>query len=492
MAEDTSNKAGASDGKRRFSPPDTFLILFWVALLAWLATYIVPAGQFTDTENGVSLESFETVGRKPATLFGTGGETGFLNLFFDGLVSGGPYSATVGLMAFLLIIGGAFGIIMRTGAMEAGLKALLAERETPADWLPPLLFVLFSLGGAIFGMSEETIVFVMILLPAFQRVGYDSLTVIATVYVGTQVGFATSWMNPFSVVVAQGIADVPVLSGAGFRIIMWAVFTAVGAAWIWRYARAVQQAPEASPAHASDAALHAGNPISSETTTFTIGHVLIIAIVVLGIGWVAWGVGVHQYYFPELGAQFLTMGLAAALVGRVFRLNGMDFNAAAQAFQHGAMQLVPAALIVGIAKGVVILLGGDDPSEPSVLNTALASIASLTSNLPEPVAGVSMFLSQATINLFVVSGSGQAALTMPLMAPLADLSGLNRQSAVLAFQLGDGFTNIIVPASAPLMGCLAATKLSWTIWAAFVWRFLALLILLGMATMLVAVLTGFN
>ncbi|MEM1152350.1 MAG: hypothetical protein AAGI03_17690, partial [Pseudomonadota bacterium] len=331
MVDDTETPPGVrgAGSEKRFSPPDTFLILFWIAVIAWLATWIFPAGRFTETENGVRLESFETVGRQPATFFGTGGDTGFLNLFFDGLVSGGPYSATVGLMAFLLIIGGAFGIIMRTGAMEAGLKALLAGRQRPADWLPPLLFVLFSLGGAIFGMSEESIVFVMILLPAFLRVGYDSLTVVATVFVGTQVGFATSWMNPFSVVVAQGIAEVPVLSGAGFRATMWALFTALGAAWVWRYGRSVRLSPDASRSHESDAVMRAELPETKDTVRFGIGDGLIVAIVVLGIAWVAWGVGAHQYYFPELGAQFLAMGLAAAVVGRVFRLNDMDFNAAA-------------------------------------------------------------------------------------------------------------------------------------------------------------------
>lgn len=492
MSETTDTPVSEAGRGKRFSPPDTFLILFCIAVLAWLATWIVPAGRFTDADGAVSLASFETVGVQPAHLFATGEGQGFLNLLFNGLVAGGPYSATVGLMAFLLIIGGAFGIIMRTGAMEAGLKALLSEREKPADWLPPLLFVLFSLGGAVFGMSEETIVFVMILLPALIRVGYDSLTVVATVYVGTQVGFATSWMNPFSVVVAQGIAGVPAMSGAGFRFAMWAGFTALGAVWLWQYARRVRRAPARSRTHHSDDAFRRATEDGDTQARFGLGHALVLVIVAAGIVWVAWGVGVHQYYFPELAAQFLTMGLASALVARIFRLADMDFNAAARAFQDGAMQLVPAALVIAIAKGIVLMLGGDAAGEPSVLNTVLATIARATSGLPDTVAGVAMFLSQAAINLFVVSGSGQAALTMPLMAPLADLNGLTRQSAVLAFQLGDGFTNIIVPASAALMGCLTAARISWMTWAAFIWRFLTGLMLLACAVMLIAVVTGFS
>ncbi|MEL7230887.1 MAG: putative basic amino acid antiporter YfcC [Pseudomonadota bacterium] len=477
---------------KQFKTPDTMLIMFVIGVLAWLATALVPAGRFLDVENGISLDKFETVGRQPMPFFASGGEPGFLNLFFDGLVSGGPYSAAVGLMAFLLIIGGVFGIIMRTGTMEAGLGALIKDRDGEADWLPPLLFVLFALGGATFGMSEESIVFTIMLLPAFLRLGYDSLTVIAVCFVGTQVGFGTSWMNPFSVVVAQGIADVEVLSGLYFRLTMWVAFTAIGAAWVYRYARSVRLGKTVSRSAASDAVLREAMPKAEASERFGIGHALILLTFVLGIIWVVWGVSQKGYYFPELGAQFLTMGLVSALIARVFGLGGMDFNAAAEAFQEGAMQLVPAVLIIGFAKGIIILLGGDDAATASVLNTILAGIASFTSQVPEQLVGVAMFASQSVINLAVASGSSQAALTMPIMAPLADLSGLSRQSAVLAFQLGDGFTNVITPASPVLIGCLAAAKLSWATWAAFIWRFLAAMLGLSVVVMVIAVAIGFS
>ena len=477
---------------KRFKTPDTFLILFVIAVAAWLATYLVPAGRFLDIENGVSLDRFETVGHQPMPLFASGGEPGFLNLFFDGLVSGGPYSAAVGLMAFLLIIGGVFGVIMRTGTLEAGLQALIKDRDQGADWLPPLLFVIFSLGGATFGMSEESIVFTIMLLPAFLRLGYDSLTVIAVCFVGTQVGFGTSWMNPFSVVVAQGIAEVPVLSGMTFRLLMWLGFTTVGAFWVFRYARHVRTGGIVSRAALTDSGLQDSLPDIETSDRFGIGHALILCTFILGIVWVVWGVSQKGYYFPELGAQFLTMGLVSAVIARVFGLNKMDFNDAAEAFQQGAMQLVPAVLIIGFAKGIVILLGGDDPASASVLNTLLVSIATFTSQVPEQLIGVAMFASQSVINLAIASGSSQAALTMPIMAPLADLSGLSRQNAVLAFQLGDGFTNVITPASPVLIGCLAAAKLSWATWAAFIWRFLALMLGLSVIVMIIAVAIGFS
>ncbi len=475
-----------------FKAPDTFIILFFVALIAWAATWLVPAGRFVSETGAFSIDAFEWAGRQPAPLFGTGEEVGFLNFLFEGIIAGDRYSSTIGLLAFLLIVGGAFGIIMRTGAMEAALKQAIAKPGSQGDVMMPLLFVLFSLGGAIFGMGEEAIVFVMILVPAFARAGYDTLTVLLVTYVATQVGFATSWMNPFSVVVAQGISGLDTMSGAGLRVSMWVVFTTIGAAYTYRYARRVRLSPEASLARASDQWLHDAKHDELESQKFSLGHLLILLTILVGIAWVAWGVAVHQYYFPELAAQFFAIGLFAAIIARVFRLNGMDLNACGEAFRDGAVQLAPAAMIIAFAKGIVLLLGGDQASDASVLNTALYGMASLTEGLPTHIAGLGMFILQAVTNIFVVSGSGQAALTMPLMAPLSDLIGVERQSAVLAFQLGDGLMNLIVPSSAALMGCLAAARVGWGLWFQFFWKQFAGLMLLGAVFILLAISIGYS
>ena len=481
------------DKNRGFNPPDTYLILFWVAVAAWVATWLVPAGRFTEVNGSISLETYEAVARMPALLFASGEERGFLNLLFEGLVSGDRYSATVGLMAFLLIVGGAFGVIMRTGAMEVALRRLLGTPGASGDWMAPGLFVLFSLAGAVFGMGEEAIVFVMILAPAFVRAGYDSLTALIATYLATQVGFATSWMNPFSVVIAQGIAGLPIMSGAPLRLGMWAVFTLVGASFCFWHARRVRLSPHASRSWQTDRNfLHSHTDELPEAPAFGIGHALILLIVFGGVAWIGWGVAVHQYYFPEIASQFFAMGLAAAIVGSLFKLDGMDLNAAASAFREGAMQLAPAAIIVGIAKGIVFLMGGDDATSPSVLNTALYGLANLTGGLPEHVSAASLFMVQSVVNLFVVSGSGQAALTMPLMAPLAELNGLSRQIAVLAFQLGDGLVNILCPASAALMGSLAAARVEWTTWLGFIWKFMLLLMGMALGFMLLAVSIGYQ
>ncbi|KHE66845.1 membrane protein, partial [Halobacillus sp. BBL2006] len=187
-----------------------------------------------------------------------------------------------------------------------------------------------------------------------------------------------------------------------------------------------------------------------------------------------------------------TIGLVAGIIGVIFRLNNMKINDIAEGFAQGAKDLLPAALVVGMAKGIVIILGGDDPTSASVLNTILHSAGQLFDGVPEVISAWFMFVFQSIFNFFVVSGSGQAALTMPLMAPLADIAGVTRQVAVLAFQLGDGLTNIIVPTSAALMGTLGAARLDWGKWFAFIIKFQLILFGLASVFIIAAVLINFS
>lgn len=486
--------------------PDTYLILLAVALLAFALTHVLPSGQFEVqdvtytqgtqevTRQVVDPESFRYPKEgaiRGLPVFAAEGEIGLLNFVFEGLVSGTKWGAAVGVMVFILITGGAFGIILATGAIDHGLRRVIQAHQSREAVFIPLLFFLFSLGGAVFGMGEEAIPFTLIVVPILVSLGYDSITGVMVTYVATQVGFAASWMNPFGVTIAQGIANVPLLSGAPFRITMWILFTLVGMAYTVMYARRIRAAPECSAAYVSDAVFRHEHDALDPATSLRTGHWLIFAIVGGGLVWIIWGVVSQGYYLPELATQFFTMGLAAGVVGVVFGLGGMTANGAAAAFRDGATQLLPAAMVVGLAKGIVLMLGGDDPAAPSVLNTLLHHAAQGVTELPSGVAAWCMYLVQSVFNIFVTSGSGQAALTMPLMAPLSDLVGVSRQTAVLAFQLGDGFTNIVVPTSASLMGCLGAARLEWTVWIRFALRFQFLLMALASLWVLVAVAIGF-
>jgi uncharacterized ion transporter superfamily protein YfcC len=225
---------------------------------------------------------------------------------------------------------------------------------------------------------------------------------------------------------------------------------------------------------------------AGDTGAFRAGDLLVLTLLLATVVWVAWGVIARGYYLAEIAAQFFAMGLAVGLVAYVLKLGQAGANDLVRAFSEGAAQLAPAALVVGIAKGVLLMIGGDKPDHWSLLNSLLHAMGGLTALLPDWATALGMLGFQSSINLVIVSGSGQAALTMPLMAPLADLSGVSRQTAVLAFQLGDGLTNIIAPTSASLMGCLAAGRLGFSTWLTFIWRPLAGFLLLAAAFVLLA------
>ncbi|WP_409202791.1 putative basic amino acid antiporter YfcC [Vibrio sp. SS-MA-C1-2] len=491
--------------------PDTLILIFFVAILAAVVTYIVPAGQFESQDisymsNGVEKtrsvidpESFAYATDengdpiyKSVALFASGGGIGLMNFPFEGLVSGSKWGSAIGVIMFMLVIGGAFGIVMRTGTIDNGILRLIDKTKGNESLFIPVLFLLFSLGGAVFGMGEEAVAFAIIIAPLMVRLGYDSITTVMVTYVATQIGFATSWMNPFSVAIAQGIAGIPVLSGMNVRIVMWIAFTLIGVAFTMLYAKKIKANPELSFTKRSDKFFRE-QALSSHESRWNLGDTLVIGTVIAATAWVVWGVVVHAWYIPEIASQFFTMGFVAGLIGVAFRLNGMTLNDMAAAFKEGAAIMLPPAILVGCAKGVLIILSdGGGSSDPSVLNTILNSAGGVIGGLPDVMAAWLMYIFQSVFNFFVTSGSGQAALTMPLIAPLADMSGVTRQVAVLAFQLGDGFTNIIVPTSASLMATLGVCRIDWGDWARFCWRFLLLLVVLSSAVVVSAHLLGFS
>lgn len=498
--------------KREFQMPHTYVIIFGVILLAALLTVFIPLGKYetkevTYTVNGtektrtvVDPDSFEYVldenGNKVTRippLYGTedhGGQ-GILNYVFEGMTTGDKNGTAVGIIAFILVVGGAFGVVLRTGAVESGIMKVIAVTNGKEIVLIPILITLFSLGGAVFGMGEEAIPFVMILVPLFIAMGYDAVVGIMCSYVATQIGFGTSWQNPFSLAVAQGVAGIPVMSGAWFRVPMWILFTLMTIVFTMRYAVKIKKNPTSSVAYESDLAYRQefaqkGN----EELPFTLGHKLVLLDVLFCMIWTIWGVVVKGYYIPEIASQFFVMGLVAGVIGVAFRLNDMRLNDVPKSFDKGAADLLGAALCVGMAQGIIIILGGTSATSGTVLNTILHGISEGMKGLPPMLSAWLMYVFQSVFNFFVVSGSGQAALTMPIMAPLADLVGVERQVAVLAFQLGDAFTNVIVPTSGCLLGALAAARLDWGKWAKFQVRFQAVLVVCASAAVILGVVMG--
>ena len=491
---------------------DTTLIIFSIIVLAAVLTWVVPPGAFDRTEievpgagtrEVVVPGSYERLERGEASVGSRLVHS--VGMVFKAPILGFVDEDAAPIIAFVLFIGGAFAILTATGAVDAGLRQLVraAERSPRLEaLLIPLFMTLFSLAGAVFGMAEETIPFVLIFVPLALALGYDSLTGAAIPFLGSAAGFAAAFFNPFTVGVAQGLAGVPVFSGVGFRLVLWVVTTAVVIAFVVWHARRVRHTPTRSPVHAADELARAALP-EVEGGAFTGRHKAVLAVFAGGLVALVWGVlpteatyslfgqsvvvrglsaftGGDPWYIVEIAALFIALAVAMAAVA------GLAPSDAASAFTEGIRDLAPTAAVIGLARGILVVL-----QDGQTIDTVLHGLASTLDGTGSTAAASAMFGVQTLINLFVPSGSGQAALTMPLMAPLADLVGVTRQTAVLAFQLGDGFTNMITPTSAIVLGVLSLARIPWPTWARWVLPLQALLFVLGLVALAIAVAIGF-
>lgn len=475
----------------RFKAPDTGLLIFSIIAIAVVLTWIVPAGAFEKTEievEGVGTRevvvpgSYHRVEQPFASLGGRLMHS--VAMLFKAPILGFIDPDAAPIIAFVLLIGGAFAVLQKTGAVDAGLRRLVrASRQSRLIevLLIPLFMTLFSLGGAVFGMSEETIPFILIFVPLALALGYDSITGVAIPGLGSGVGFAAAFLNPFTVGVAQGIAGLPLFSGAGFRVGLWFVATAVVTAFVMRHAHRVHKDPERSPTFALDQRKRAeGMHLDLADEAFTGRQKATLVVFAFGIAALVFGVLAYQWYIIEIAALFVALGIAMGVVG------GLGPDATAKAFMEGAKDLAVTAIIIALARGILIVM-----VDGQIIDTILYGAASAVGQAGPTVAAQAMFAFQTAINFFIVSGSGQAALTMPLMAPLADLIGVTRQTAVLAFQMGDGFTNMIIPTSAVLMGSLTLAGVPWTTWAKWLIPLQVALFLLGLVVLFVAVQVGY-
>ena len=430
---------------------------------------------------------------KTARIWGTEDTGGFgvLNYVFEGLVTADRTGTAVGIVALILVVGGSFGIIMRTGAVDAGIYAFINTAKGLERAALPLLFFVFSLGGATFGMAEECIPFAMVMVPFVIALGYDSIVAVTVTFVASQVGNAVSWMSPFSVAIAQGIAGIPVLSGTSFRLPMWFIVTALSAAYMMIYAEKIRKHPESSVVYESDKFFRDRmNETTEEEKEFKLGHKLILLEMLAVLVWIVWGVTQEGYYIPEIASQFFVMGFAAGVTAIIFKLNGMTINEMAASFQSGVKDLAGTAVVVGMAKGILLVLGGSDATEPSALNTILHYIGESVHGIPAFFGAEIMYVFQSCFNLAVTSNSGQAALTMPIMAPLSDVLGIHRQIAVLAYQMGAGFVDAFTPVSAALIGVLGVAHIDWATWAKFQIKMQGFFFLMGTIILFIACMIG--
>ncbi|MCC3143976.1 YfcC family protein [Halanaerobium sp. Z-7514] len=445
--------------------PHVLVLLFAIILLAALSTYIVTPGSYervvVEGREVIDPVSYQVVERTPVGFFGV------LKSIPQGLNEVGF------IIFFIFIVGGAFGIISKTGAVDAGIASLTRILEGREKIIIPAIMGVFALGGSTLGMAEETLVFIPAMVPLAIALGFDSLTGVAVVLIGAGAGFAGAFMNPFTIGIAQGIAELPIFSGMGFRIGVWFVITGIAVAFVYRYAAKIKENPELSPMYEEDQKRSHSVDIS-EFDKLENHHKHVLAVVIIGFLILIWGVTQYGWYITEISALFLGIGIASGLIGK------LGVNGTAESFVEGARDLTMAAIIVGVARAILVVL-----NDGNIIDTILFSVSNAIEGLPSYFSALGMYFFQSLLNIIVPSGSGQAALTMPIMSPLSDLVGVSRQTAVLAYQLGDGFTNIWSPTSGYFMAGLGLAGVGWEKWAK--WFMPLLLIWLAAGGVLVTI-----
>lgn len=460
--------------KKKGKVPHTYVILFAMIIIIAILTYVIPAGQYQKVESStgrmiVDPASYQQIESAPAKLFDV------LKAFPKGL------AAAQSIVFFIFIVGGSFNVINQTGAIEAGISKVALSLKGKEKLLIPIIVFIFSLGGATIGMAEEAIVFVPIGIALSRALGYDAIVGMSIVALGAAAGFTAGFMNPFTVGVAQSIAELPMFSGIALRLVIWVCTLVLVIVYISRYANKVKADPTKSLVYEleleeKDHAIDLNN-----VKQMTSRHTGVLLVFLIGMGILIFGVFKFGWYITEIAAIFLAMGIVGGLVG------GMNLDEIAKDFITGAKDMTTGALVVGLARGILVIMEGS-----MIIDTIVFGMASVVSSLPKSVSAVGMLLVQSFLNFFIPSGSGQAATTMPIMAPLSEVIGLTRQTSVLAYQFGDGISNSIIPTSGVLLANLSVAKIKYEVWVKYVAPLMGLWTLMAAVFMVISVLINYG
>lgn len=455
---------------RTIKVPHTLILLFGMIVLAWLATLMLAPGAFDTLTNEHGRDvvvpgTFEYLDDVDAPAW-----YALFTVIPRGL------AAAQGIIFFVFIIGGTLQILRATGAIDAALGSLLMRFGGRPAMLIMIGMLAFAVGSSTIGMAEEYIPLTAVLMLLCIAMRMDVVAAIAIMVVGYGVGFGTATINPFTVLVAQEVAGLPPTSGIGFRLAMFVPFFALGFWHVYRYARRVRadagaslvaDIPEAAP------------PPMGEQVVMTGTRRLILMLIGLTLALIVWGIKQYGWYLDELGAIFFGL---AIIIGLIARQSGDEM---AKNFVAGASELTGTALLIGFARGIELML-----SDGQVLHTIVNAVSIPLQQMGGAASAVGMLFIQSALNFFVPSGSGQAYVTMPIMAPISDLVGVSRQVAVLAYQMGDGFMNMIVPTNAVLMGILGIAGIPYGRWFRFIAPLILQFLALGSITLIIAVALG--
>jgi uncharacterized ion transporter superfamily protein YfcC len=446
--------------------PHTLVVVGSLIVLVLILSWLIPSGAFQRVErilpdgSRILVPVAGSFHRLPKVYLG-------LQTLLLAPIKG--FLGGAGLIAFLLIIGGSFNVFQETGAVEQGIRRLAVQvrrRRVLEILFIPVLMTVFSLAGAVFGMSEELIPFIVIFIALARALGYDSIVGTSIPFLGAAAGFACAFFNPFTVGVAQSIAGVPIYSGLGYRVFAWVLTTGAVIAYVMVYAARIKREPELSPVRGLDLARE--HAVAEEgQDAWTHAQILALLTFLAALVLLIYGVLKYQWYLDAIAALFLGMGVLIGLVCR------MGPSTIARHFVTGAKDMVGVVFIVASARALLVIA-----NDAQIMDTLLLYGSVAIRVLPRYLTAQVMFLVQCTINFFIHSGTAQAALTMPVLAPLSDLVGITRQTCVYSFALSE-LVNPILPTSAVTMGVLGAAKIPWEVWARWFLPLMLILIVLA-------------
>jgi uncharacterized ion transporter superfamily protein YfcC len=457
----------------RFPHPLVLLIAF--IILAGAATYLLPAGRYERVANeatgrtAVVPGSYQRVEQSPV------GPWGVLSSIQKGMIE------AASVIFFVFLVGGAFTVVEQTGALTSAVESLVSKLESRPFWVIPISTLAFATGGATFGMYEETIAFIPILVLLARRLGFDALTGVAVCTGAAALGSGFGPLNPFNVGIAQKVAELPLFSGLHFRAVVWLLAVALLIHHTAKHARSVrkQGAEEETPPVLAALDEGADSADRSQKTGSTGRHAAVLLVMAATFGVLLFGVIRLEWGIDELATLFFTMGIAAGLIG------GLGINGTARSFVAGFQALAFGALIIGFARAILVVL-----EQGAIIDTMVAGLVAPLVGLPGWATVMGMFTAHALLHLPMPSLSGQAMITMPILVPLSDLLNISRQVTVLAYQYGTGIFELVYPTQGALLAVLAIAGVRYDRWLRFMAWLVVKLILLSALALFVALAIG--
>lgn len=454
--------------KKKFVFPNTYVIIILMMIVAVLLTWIIPSGEFERVKDEVSKQSiiipgtFKYIENNPISLFK------IPVYIMKGLAKASD------IVFLVIIVGGAFNIIIETGMFQSFAGRLTKVFSNKEVLIIPAFSTIFALACTTMGVNTF-IGFAPIAVIIARSIGYDAIVGVSMVALGGAIGFSTGTFNPFTTGVAQSLAGLPIFSGLGYRFVCLVVFLVVTNIYIIWYAKKIKANPESSVVYEMEQENKKIEVSEKQHDKIEGRHYLVLLIVIACFVLLVYGSQNWKWKLQENAAMFIWMGVLSGFA------YGFGPSKIAEEFTKGAKKLVYGALMIGMANGISLIL-----TDGKILDTTVQYLGGLLVTLPSYLQAAGMFLMQLLINGLITSGSGQAAATMPIMLPVADIIGITKQTTVLAFNFGDGLSNYILPTLSALMGFIAMVGISYSNWMKFMWKLFLIWIVVGAILVIVA------